>query len=248
MLALVIAAKPVYLPLAGLVLLVPARWRIRLGAAGLAGLPGIGWFLLARRVAAVPFPVPTPYASGPLWPGPAASFVVTDPAMQAQVLLHQPSLLLSLPTEAILFHGAGRIREMIGILGKLDLLLPTPLYAVWMLAVVAAILAAAAGGPAMAAAMPRWGRPWAGVCLLASVFAVYLSQYLAWTQVGADEIAGVQGRYFVPLLPFLALALPCTNVGRGGALEQWAIGTVLAAAAMAAIVVPVLTAMTYWLR
>jgi uncharacterized membrane protein len=32
--------------------------------------------------------------------------------------------------------------------------------------------------------------------------------YLGWTPVAAERIPGVQGRYFLPLLPFAFVALP----------------------------------------
>jgi hypothetical protein len=43
---------------------------------------------------------------------------------------------------------------------------------------------------------------------LATVEAVYLSQYLIWTHVGLDRIDGPQGRYLLPIIPMLVLALP----------------------------------------
>lgn len=248
LLAVVIAAKPVYLPLAGLLLLAPAGWRSRAGAAALAGLPGVAWFLAARRVASAPFVVSAPYPSGPLWPGPATSFVVTDPALQAQTLLHQPLLLLRLPLEAIIVHSPGRLREIIGVLGKLDLVLPKPLYQLWGVAIAVAVLAALLGPREATGHGPRWGWIWAAACLVACVFAVYLSQYLTWTPVGANGIVGVQGRYFIPLLPFLAVALPQVRARWGGMAGALACVPVLAAAALGAVLVPVLTAETYLLR
>jgi uncharacterized membrane protein len=38
-------------------------------------------------------------------------------------------------------------------------------------------------------------------------FAVVLIFYLVWTPVSADEIWGVQGRYFVPVLPLMAVVV-----------------------------------------
>ena len=32
--------------------------------------------------------------------------------------------------------------------------------------------------------------------------------YLGWTPVGADKILGVQGRYFLPMLPFALVLVP----------------------------------------
>jgi uncharacterized membrane protein len=46
--------------------------------------------------------------------------------------------------------------------------------------------------------------------MLALVLAVYLLVLLAsvsWTPVGASVLAGIQGRYFIPTIPLLALAL-----------------------------------------
>jgi hypothetical protein len=37
--------------------------------------------------------------------------------------------------------------------------------------------------------------------------AVVLIFYLVWTPVDADEVWGVQGRYFVPVLPLIAVAI-----------------------------------------
>ncbi len=47
------------------------------------------------------------------------------------------------------------------------------------------------------------------------MFAVFLSIYLVWSAPGASFVEGVQGRYFLPLLPALALAMP--NLGRWAA-------------------------------
>lgn len=44
--------------------------------------------------------------------------------------------------------------------------------------------------------------------ILATIAAVVLSQYVSWTHVGAETVAGVQGRYFLPILAFLTLGLP----------------------------------------
>ena len=37
---------------------------------------------------------------------------------------------------------------------------------------------------------------------------VFFSLYVIWTKVGAPVIDGVQGRYFLPLVAFLALLFP----------------------------------------
>ena len=55
---------------------------------------------------------------------------------------------------------------------------------------------------------PAWLAHWPrSVTALAYCLAVFLIFYLIWTPVYADRIWGVQGRYFVPVLPLLAAAM-----------------------------------------
>jgi uncharacterized membrane protein len=44
--------------------------------------------------------------------------------------------------------------------------------------------------------------------LIGCAWLIIIAQYLSWTEVGAVLVDGVQGRYFIPLLPFLALLFP----------------------------------------
>jgi uncharacterized membrane protein len=44
--------------------------------------------------------------------------------------------------------------------------------------------------------------------LIFSAWAVFIAAYIDWTDVGSPEIWGVQGRYFLILMPFLILAIP----------------------------------------
>ncbi len=41
---------------------------------------------------------------------------------------------------------------------------------------------------------------------LANFFLIYLALYVGWTTVGADHVSGVQGRYFLVILPLLIFA------------------------------------------
>ena len=63
-------------------------------------------------------------------------------------------------------------------------------------------------------------------CVLAALFtalayclSIFLIFYLIWTPVSADQIWGVQGRYFVPVLPLLAtVTAAALNRGPDGRL------------------------------
>ena len=55
--------------------------------------------------------------------------------------------------------------------------------------------------------LTRRQRAACGAVFALGVLAVFFSMILIWTVAGADIIQGVQGRYFLPLLPLLLLAL-----------------------------------------
>lgn len=227
LLAAVLMAKPVYLPLAAIMMVagtvlsqrdMPQRNMPRRLLAMLAvAMPAMLWFVWTRATVAVPFLKGPPYPAGPLWPGqPGQVFATTDAAANLAVLLHQPSLILKLPWNALIMHGQSRMIEMIGVLGLLDVVLPVWMYAVWTMAGIAALLACAVPD----CSKTRTHRIAAFVmimALLASVILVYITQYLSWTLVGAPEIEGVQGRYFIPLLAFSGFAVPRICVPGG----QW---------------------------
>jgi uncharacterized membrane protein len=53
----------------------------------------------------------------------------------------------------------------------------------------------------------RWAFPLLLIAALGCIELIFLVEYMTWTPVGATHIDGVQGRYFVPLLPLLTLLL-----------------------------------------
>jgi uncharacterized membrane protein len=74
----------------------------------------------------------------------------------------------------------------------------------------------------------------AGLTALGYFVFVFLIFYLTWTPVDEPKIWGVQGRYFVPMLPPLALALAALvnrGVGEGARGVFAGAGAVLAGAA-----------------
>ena len=46
------------------------------------------------------------------------------------------------------------------------------------------------------------------IAVIGSFIGIYLAQYLSFTEVGGDEVRGVQGRYFTPLFMVAGMALP----------------------------------------
>jgi hypothetical protein len=92
-------------------------------------------------------------------------------------------------------------RQLIGILGWLDMPLRP-----WVYPVLGAVLIAACCAPADPDP-PRRRRlaVIAGLTALGYILAVFLIFYLVWTGLDQDQIEGVQGRYFVVVLPLAAV-------------------------------------------
>lgn len=229
------------LPYAPLLLVPLAAGRpglpIRLGVVALSAILILGWtaFNQANVMGVSNRP---PYQAGPLWPGPPRQFAAIDPAAQLQVLRANPTQTVGLVTRT-LTQETQIVRNLIGVLGWLNIEMPEWIYGLWtgVLALVTLALLAEAGlgpGPVLAGLL--------GIAL--SAWAIMLAQYFGWTEVGAPVIAGIQGRYFLPLLPFLAVAVPCIRPLRLPGLAVLP----LAAGALGAVTVPVVVALASYLR
>ena len=114
---------------------------------------------------------------------------------------HFPKALLG-----TLQQGGELWRQLIGVLGLFDVVLRT-----WTYPVLTALLLASWVIPIdVPAAVGRRLILVAGLTASAYIFAIFAIFYLVWTPVQTDEIWGVQGRYFIPALPLLAIAAAAT--------------------------------------
>lgn len=122
-----------------------------------------------------------------------------DAAEQLRCILAEPIRFARVELHDLALNGASYIEQMIGRLGLMDVKLPPALTLFELLLLVAAGIT---GGVVMS----RGSRAMAMVIVIASVFGIVLTQYLVWSVICGDTIEGVQGRYFLPVLP-LALAV-----------------------------------------
>ncbi|MBW4021939.1 MAG: DUF2142 domain-containing protein [Proteobacteria bacterium] len=217
-LSVVVLQKPPFLPLTILPLALGlGSWWRRLGGAAVVAAPGLIWSILVALLVSVPLLPGRPYHPGPLWPGdPTHLFRSAVAGAQVQVLLHHPVAVGLLPVTA---NGAALPSlwlQLMGVLGQLSIRLPHLLYTLWSAAIVSGVAALALG--------PRERLPWyarvaAVIGIVCSIELIFIALYLSWTPVGMARIDGIQGRYFIPLLPMLLFLLP--GVARLPPLPGW---------------------------
>jgi uncharacterized membrane protein len=251
--------KPPLIPLAGLLLapLPPVRdWMrvrgplsLRLSTMALVVLLVAVWsaYVSTHIVSAIPR---EPYEAGPLWPGERpAIFHAVDPSAQAVVVAAHPLRVVALVWQALLSESNVRAAEMIGVLGWLNIILPHRLYWLWGAAAVVAVAdlvsrRADDAPPAL---------PWLDFALLLAaggltVTAICLAQYLNWTPVGATGLQGVQGRYFLPLCPMLAVVMPRFRVSLERLVRAASVLLPTIAAAAGLLAIPHVIVDFYYLR
>lgn len=120
-------------------------------------------------------------------------------------------------------------RQLIGVLGLFDAPLRTSAYFAITLLLVSACVAKLDGEP-------QARRRVALVTALAALgyaLAVFAIMYLIWTPADANQIWGVQGRYFVPALPLVATCAACLLPR--SASEKLAAAAALSAAAISGL-------------
>ncbi|MBB3020113.1 putative membrane protein [Microvirga lupini] len=126
----------------------------------------------------------------------------TNPADQLAFLLTHPLEIPNLAFSTLYELLDSYLAQIIGVLGWLDAPLPSAAYIILGLGFVAILLM---DGISLQPLL-RW-ITFAG--FTSSVALIFLSLYLIWNPLGSrGPIEGVQGRYFLPILPFLVFLIP----------------------------------------
>lgn len=188
--------KFAYLPLAGLVLLIPAdrlggRWRRAAAVAALAAVNIAAVLAWAPRTGGLD----TIVRSG----RPDVS-----PRRQVEYLKSHPAALVTVPVATFLRDGMFLVRSFVGRPGTNDIRMS----AVFIFGYLAALVAACRPGRGDPPAPPP-RRLAVGVVapVVLSVGAVGLLNYLYWTAVGDRCVESLHGRYLIPLAPAVLLLI-----------------------------------------
>lgn len=210
--ALVLGAKPPYILLMGaftLPLFAPGFWRRFLDMAVLL-LPVLGWIVVIALFVVVPYGKQQ-YFPGPLYTGDHG--VVMDhanAAAQLHILLERPRRFLALPYYSTMRDAYADFITVIGVLGPLQIVMPHSYYDWWggclVFAALGLLLTRRPEVPPPRMALLNF------IAIMGAIGVTYwlldITFYLDWTNVGAPDIDGIQGRYLLLFLPFLLFAIP----------------------------------------
>lgn len=152
-------------------------------AVGIA-VPAV-WWMMSQPEGAVPFPR-------------------ADPAAQLAGIVREPGRFVSAVGLTLAERAGDYARGAVGVLGRLDVGLPDMVYAGYGILLVAVAVAGDRSSPRLPAAT-RWvaaGVAVLGVCTIAALL------YVSATPLAAGRVLGIQGRYFLPFVPLVLVALP----------------------------------------
>lgn len=122
--------------------------------------------------------------------------------------------------------------QLVGRLGQLDVVLPRPV--IWLEWALLALLALTAGDK-----IPRAQRLQALAVSVVLMLSISAWMYLTWTPTCDPPLRGIQGRYYLPLLPALLAALsnPWWRWRKPGAIVVAAVAVIANAFAVAAVAI-----------
>jgi uncharacterized membrane protein len=185
--------KPAYFLIAILALAINLRWRDRLAIIGATAAGTLLAFAAAARGAY------NPRAGLPVDAGAQIRCIAADPMQFARVAMHD-----------VMTNGRFYIEEMIGRFGANELKLSPFIITVEIILLLAVALTTGA-------ALRARARVTAVAITVMTICGILLSQYLIWSVVCGDAIEGVQGRYFLEILPLFLAAIAIPRV-------RWRIG------------------------
>jgi uncharacterized membrane protein len=127
----------------------------------------------------------------------------TDPRLQIQGILADPLRFLAVIATTFLMYGVVWLFGLLGFFGWLTFTLSGEVLVIVCLCILLTTWLATSGAPTIPPGVPAWFLLMGSCCVLL----VLLSGYVAWNPVGDIVIAGIQGRYFLPVLPCLLIGV-----------------------------------------
>lgn len=188
LLGVIAIGKPPYVLFAFVLLFLKLKPRIKLAGISITLLMLFGWLYINKAAFSIHFAPPQLHVNAKL---------------QVQHITHDPLSFIRMffaPNFSII---KVILRTVVGVLGWLDLAFPVfyydLAYAVFLLGVFLSFKWKSWDNAMLRTALI--------ICVIATLAGVITAQYVTWTALGSTSLDGIQGRYFLPIYPFLALAL-----------------------------------------
>ncbi len=122
------------------------------------------------------------------------------------MVLHDPLSAVKMAFDTVLYQAGNWVSMMLGFnLGNSDPVLEVPFIVILLFGAGLVMMALRKPGDNMR--FSTGNRIWIWCVCLALTGALLFSMLLAWTPIGSNVINGVQGRYFLPILPVFLLSL-----------------------------------------
>ncbi|MCB1049113.1 MAG: DUF2142 domain-containing protein [Acidobacteria bacterium] len=131
-----------------------------------------------------------------------------QPAEQWTFLFQHPQVFCVAVWRALFQYGGTYGMGIVGVLGWLETPLPKVVYGLFGLMLGWSILRGSD------LSLSRFERGGIAFLLVGSIGYLFLATYLTWNPVGNIILEGIQGRYFIPLLPLMPAFFPKTKLGK----------------------------------
>lgn len=160
-------------------------WLFNIGITGAAGLLVAGWNIFVMKYVGDGLNSGNVSATGQI------SYMLNHPLEALKVFIRSFD------------HGLDEWFEMYNTFGFLSTPLKGILYLYPIVFVLIAIMDQKEGIPKLDW-MKKWGLRF---CSISVILLVMLSIYMTWTTVGFPYVVGIQGRYFIPIIPLILLLI-----------------------------------------
>jgi uncharacterized membrane protein len=167
---------------------------------------------------------------------------------QMRYLLDRPGEMIRLPLRSLIVNRDFYLISMMMNFGSLDTSVPIVVIVMLAWCYVAMMVADCCFGSAPVPAFKTVVATLLGI--VATLYGVFLAIYCQWTSlthgVGTDLVHGVQGRYLIPLLPFVALLVSYIRLGSRSIPTAVRTGGLLSAAVIHVVCVLAIVG-RYWI-
>lgn len=134
-----------------------------------------------------------------------ANFREGDSKIQVELAMHSPIQYIQEVLYTINLNGNNYFLSLFGSdlgwgeLVKLYSIIPYSMFAIYIMATIL--------DNDIKAKLKKYQIFWISITILAIIGLIFTSLYVQWTYVGNNSILGVQGRYFLPILPLIMLLI-----------------------------------------